>query len=96
MRDFVVGETTAFFCNHGQFKNVMEALAIEFPKFRFDVLNHASKELMGKIEKIEEGKVEEEAGDDEYEEDEPIKQLKPKRYDTRAKAVARGAAKSRY
>jgi hypothetical protein len=87
MRDFVIGEATALFCKGGQFKDVMEAMAMEFPKFDFEVLSHAVKGLMVKIQKAEKGEV---GGQEEDEEDgdgEPIHQVKLKRYSMRTKAA---------
>jgi hypothetical protein len=64
MHDFVIGEVTALFCKGGQFKDVMEAMAMEFPKFGFKVLSHNVKGLMVKIQKAEEGEMEEQEEDE--------------------------------
>jgi hypothetical protein len=85
--DFVIGEATAFFCKDGQFKDVMEAMAMEFPRFGFEVLNHAAK---GFIDKDPEGG---------NKDGEPIQQVKPKRYSTRTKAApkkGRGGGKPKW
>jgi BTB/POZ domain len=87
MRDFVVGEAAALFCKGGPFNDVMEAMAIEFPKFGFDVMSHTTKELMAKIVKFEEGGGEGDAEDEEDGDDEPIKQLKPRRNARRTTAA---------
>lgn len=99
MRDFVIGEATVFFCKGGQFKDVMEAMAIEFPKFGFEVLSHAAKGLMDKIQKAEEGEMEGQDEDEEDEDGEPIQQVKPKRYSMRTKATpkkGRGGRKPKW
>jgi hypothetical protein len=99
MRDFVIGEATMFFCKGGQFKDVMEAMVIEFPKFGFEVLSYVAKGAMDKIQKAEEGEMEGQDGDEEDEDGEPIQQVKPKRYSTRTKATpkkGRGGRKPRW
>jgi hypothetical protein len=55
------------FCKDGQFKDVTEAMVMEFLKLDFEVLSHAAKGLMDEIYKAEEGETE---GQDEDEEDE--------------------------
>lgn len=87
MRDFVIGEATVLFCKGGQFKDVMEAMTIEFPKFGFEVLSRAAKGPMDKIQKAEEGETKRQDEDEEDEDGEPIQQVKPKRYSTRTKAT---------
>ena len=99
MRNFVIGEATVFFCKGGQFKDVMEAMATEFPKFGFEVLSHATKGLMDKIQKAEEGEMEGQDEDEEDEDGEPIQQVKLKRYSTRTKAApkkGRGGRKPKW
>jgi len=87
MRDFVIREATVFFCKGGQFKDVMEDMVIEFPKFGFEVLSYVAKGPMDKIHKAEEGEVEGQDEDEEDEDGEPIQQGKPRRYSTRTKAA---------
>jgi hypothetical protein len=100
MRDVVIGEAAALFCKGGPFNDVMEAMAIEFPKFGFDVMSHTTKELMAKIVKVEEGGGDGHAEDeDEDGDEEAIRQPKPRRYATRtmaAQKTGQRAGKSRY
>jgi hypothetical protein len=67
MRDLVIAEAATLFCQGGQFETVMETMALEFPKFGFDVLSHATKNLMEKMENAEE-EVREVATDEEEDE----------------------------
>jgi hypothetical protein len=98
MRDFVIREATVFFCKGGQFKDVMEAMVIEFPKFGFEVLSYVAKGPMAKIQKAKEGEMEGQ-DEDEDEDSEPIQQVKSKRYSTRTKAApkrGRGGRKPKW
>jgi hypothetical protein len=50
----------------------METMAIEFPKFDFEVLSHAAEGLMVKIQRAEEGEMEGQDKDEEDGDGEPI------------------------
>lgn len=107
MRDFVIGEAATLFCQGGQLKTVMEAMALEFPNLGFEVLSYATKDLIEKVENAKEEERElatDKEEDDEKEEDDndsegPFKQLFQTPYEPRAKAAPqkrRGRAKARY
>ena len=104
MLDLVVGEAPAFLCKGGRVRNAREGIVTVFPKFGFDVLNHATKMPLGKTKKVEDGEGE---GDDKVDWEKVVEdfvsrtrtQTKRRGYETTTKAASkkgRGYGNAKY